>query len=466
MAEIFHLPKIGDAMAEAEIVEWYVAVGDEVELDQVICSVETDKSVVELSSPYRGTMLAVAGEPGDIITVGRPLCAVGSAGEAVPGDVMAEGSTAAAAARVAGAAGSAVVGSTATAARPTTGAIKVAGVVESPLVRRLAADNGVDVTNVAGSGVGGRVTRADVLRAIEAARVHGDSRGTLGTNTRCTAEAVRAMPKVRRAAREAGIDLAEVAGTGPRDSVTLTDLERASHRPRERRERLSAVRRSIAAHLSVSARTIPQFTAMVDVDAGALLATRAALRERLAAPVPVDAVLMAVMIPVLRDHPIVNARLDSGELGAPNLTSAEVVYFDSYDIGVATDTPDGLMVPVVHDADQLSVAELAGEITRLVQAARDRTIRPDELSGATCTINNVGAAGIEAGTPMLPLGTSTIVAFGAARQAVQLRNGNPVEVPTMTISATFDHRLIDGGTSGRFLSQLKQHLEVPVLGFL
>ena len=124
------------------------------------------------------------------------------------------------------------------------------------------------------------------------------------------------------------------------------------------------------------------------------------------------------------------------------------------------------MVPVVRGADGRSVAELATEITRLATAARERTIHPDELTGATCTVNNVGAVGILAGTPILPLGTSTIIAFGATRPVVRLAGGVPIEVATMTISATFDHRLIDGGSAGRFLTQLGRHLEVPALGHL
>ncbi len=471
MAEIFLLPKIGDAMVEAEIVEWYVAEGDQIELDQLVCSVETDKSVVELSSPYRGTVLALGGEPGDVVAVGEPIIAVGAAGESLPAQMRAGTTERTAAAVVEGVAGASVAPETArqdaVAEVSTAGAATGASVISSPLVRRLAAENAVDIASVSGSGTGGRVTRADVLQAIEARLTaviahRPDSTPDIGSS--CASGTVRAMPKVRKAARDAGIDLAQVRGSGPDGAVTLADLTAVADGPsgaqpsatREHRERLSATRRSIAAHLTESARTIPQFTAMVDVDASGLLATRAALRDRLELPVPLDAVFIALLIPVLREHPVINARLDGDE----------AVYFGRYDIGVAVDTPNGLLVPVVRDADLRSVASLAQEIDRLAAAARERTISPDELADPTCTVNNVGAVGIEAGTPMLPVRTSTIVAFGAARAQVRLNNGNPVEVPVMTISATFDHRLIDGGMSGRFLSQLREHLEVPALGLL
>jgi len=316
--------------------------------------------------------------------------------------------------------------------------------VASPVLRKLAGDLGVDVDSLAGTGPGGRVTRDDVV-------------GAGGRNGR-----VLAMPKVRKAAREASVDLHTLTGTGPQGAITLADLTGApaavtvGARGAGRRERLSATRRAIAKHLIESAQQIPQFTSMVEVDASALVATRAALVARQDGPVPFDAVLMALMIPVLREHPVINAMLDGDE----------IVYHDRFHIGVAVDTPGGLMLPVVRDADQRTIADLSAEIVRLATAARDRQIQPDELTGATSTLNNVGALGIVAGTPILPLGTSTIVAFGRTRPVLQLRNGNVVEVPTMTISATFDHRLIDGGDSGRFLDQLKQHLEVPALGLL
>ncbi len=442
MADTFDLPRIGDAMTEAEIVEWFVAVGDAVELDQVICSVETDKSVVELTTPHRGTVLALGGEPGDVIQVGQQLLVVGEPGEAppppsAPADPGSAPTTAPS---------EPTASPTSAAAAPS---MDWGPAVSSPVVRRLADQHDVDVAALAGSGVGGRVTRSDVVAAAADAP----------TAPLPADGPVRAMPKVRKLARERSIDLTRLHGSGPGGSITVADLEAIVDGPparAERRERLSAMRRSIAAHLTESAQTIPQFTSTIDVDATAVLATRQALRERLDAPVPVDAVLMALLIPVLADHPRMNARLDGDE----------VVYHGRFDIGVAVDTPDGLMVPVVAGADARPMANLAAEIVRLATAARDRRIQPAELTGATCTVNNVGAVGIESGTPILPLGTSTIVAFGRTRQVVQLRNGNAVEIPTITVCATFDHRLIDGGDAGRFLAQLKQHLEVPALGLL
>lgn len=383
MARVFKLPSVGDTMVEGEIVEWLVAVGDAVELDQAICSVETDKSVVEMTTPYRGTVLALGGEPGDVIEVGETLIVVGEPGEAVPTE---DGHDAPS---------EAPVPATASAASP--------------------------APPSASPPAGGP-------------------------------DSIKAVPKARKLAREHGIDLAVVAGTGPGGSITVADVEAAAASGPAaaggRRERLSATRRSIARHMTQSMQ-VPQFTAMVEADAGGLLEARAAAAAETGSRVPLDALLVALLAPVLRDHPIMNARLDGDE----------VEFFDRYDIGVAVDTPEGLMVPVVRAADSLDVPELSAEVVRLAAAARDRSIAPQELSGATATVNNVGALGVLAGTPMLPLGTSMIAAFGMVRPTVRLMGGTPAEAPTMTVSATFDHRIIDGGASGRFLAQLKEALE-------
>lgn len=443
MASTFPLPAVGDTMVEAEIVEWFVAVGDEIDLDQPICSIETDKSVVEMTTPYAGTVLAIGGAVGATIEVGQPLIVVGARGEiasAVAPD---------------GAAPSPAVPETATA-----GVVTAPAEVRSPLLRRLADELGVALGEVVGSGHGGQVTRAD----IEAAARGGVTAPVVPAPPPRTVvsagDAVRAMPKVRRAAREKGIDLREVAGSGPDGAVLLADLGRRAMAAEagERREPLSPLRRAIGRHLTESATTIPQFTSMVDVDATALFETRAALQARSGRPMPLDALVMSLLVPVLREHPRMNARLD--------VEADELVLVDRFDIGVAVDTPEGLIVPVVRHADRRSVDELATEIQRLATAARERTIRPDELVDATCTLNNVGAVGLEQGTPILPMGTTAIIAPGRARPTVFLRDGNPVEVPVVTLSATFDHRVVDGGDAGRFLTQLRDHLQVPALGLL
>ncbi len=426
MASVFRLPAVGDTMVEAEIVEWLVDVGDEVSLDQVICSIETDKSVVEMTTPFVGTVIALGGEIGDLVQVGEPLIVVGDPGESYSpeSDDAAEGTAVSS--------GDASAGAGLTVADPAV-AVDSSGTAAS--------DAGAGLSGAGLSGAG----------ASAAASEGG---------------AVKALPKARKLARDNNIDLATVAGTGPGGQITTADVEAAVAAragaamaagaeaggpagPGERREPLSATRRAIAAHMTRSAQEIPQFTAMVDVDASALLLARAALAEQVGGKVPLDALLVAALVPALKDNPLANARFEGDS----------VVYYDRYDIGLAVDTPDGLMVPVVQAADAKSLEELSQEIVRLSGAARDRKLTPAEMSGATATVNNVGAVGLMAGTPMLPLATSTIVGFGLVRPVLQLRDGEATEVPTMTISATFDHRLMDGGAAGKFLANLRHHLQ-------
>jgi pyruvate/2-oxoglutarate dehydrogenase complex dihydrolipoamide acyltransferase (E2) component len=445
MAKIFNLPAVGDTMVEGEIVEWYVAVGDEVDLDQVICSLETDKSVVDMTTPHRGTVLQLGADVGGVVAVGSALLVVGEPGEPVPD--MAPAQPAAPAAL-------------STPPRPVPAraplpSLESAGpgapaLILSPVVRRAAAEHGIDLTTIVGTGVGGRITRDDLETAVLSRTLSGLTGG--GAQSAPLAPTphpdgrVLAMPKIRKIAREQKVDLAKLVGSGARGSITLADLPAP---PRGDRQRLSAMRRTIAQRLTESAQQIPQFTSMVDVDATVLLQRRADLRETLDAPLPLDALFVADTLAVLDEHPLMNARL----------IGDEVEYFDAFNIGIAVDTQDGLMVPVVKAADALSIEQLSAEIIRLAAAARGRTITPDELSDATCTINNVGALGILAGTPILPLETSTIVAFGASRQVLALVDGEVSERPVITISATFDHRLIDGGGSARFLQALVSRLE-------
>ena len=440
MAQTFNLPAVSDTMVEGEIIEWFVTVGETVSIDQTICSIETDKSVVDMTSPFAGTVLALGADPGDVLEVGQPLIVIGDEGEQVTAPTMP------------GVRRPAAVLAAIPAPTAEGSPSDADGNVRSPLVRRRADELGVDLATVVGSGHGGQITRADV----EASVTSPQATLTASVGTPIRSGPTKAMPKVRRAAREANIDLAGVPGTGPNGVVTIPDLTAPTAQGRERRERLSALRRSIGAHLTESAATIPQFTSMVDVDATALSTTRATLRDRLDIPVPIDAVIMYSLIPVLRDHPRMNAQLEGDE----------IVYFEHFDIGVAVDTPDGLIVPVVTGAENRSVADIATEIVRLAEAARNRSIQPHEVSGATCTLNNVGAVGLEAGTPILPVGTTAIIAPGRIRSAVQIKNKKPVEFLMMTVSATFDHRVVDGGDAGRFLTQLREHLEVPVLELL
>lgn len=272
-------------------------------------------------------------------------------------------------------------------------------------------------------------------------------------------EPVKALPLVRKLARDLGVDLAGVAGTGPEGRITREDVERVARPPQEagegaeERVRLSRVRRTIADHMERSWREIPHVTTFEAVEAERLLAARRAIADRYDKPIPIEALVIRAVLPVLTEYPAFNATLDGDEL----------ILKRYYDIGVAADTPDGLIVPVVKGADGLALLDLAVEITRLSAAAKQRTLAPGELSGATFTISNIGAVGGGHGTPIIPYGTTAILSVGRAEPRAVVRNGAPAVAQMLPLSLSYDHRVIDGGLGRRFIARLAENLAEPTL---
>ncbi|HSF85523.1 MAG TPA: dihydrolipoamide acetyltransferase family protein [Acidimicrobiia bacterium] len=263
------------------------------------------------------------------------------------------------------------------------------------------------------------------------------------------AERVRLLPMLRRLADELGVDVERIAGTGPGGRITEDDIRNAvatSDMGPVRRERMSAVRRTIARRLAQSWREIPHVTVYDEADAAAVLAERASLGKP-----PLEALLVKRLLPLLVEYPEFNATLQGDE----------IVHKLHYDIGIAVDTPEGLMVTVVRDAGERGVAELSSEISRLAAAARNRTATPDELRGQTFTISNIGAVGGRYGTPIIPLGTTAILSVGRAVPRPVVREGEIVVATEMPLSLSYDHRVIDGGTGRAFLGALVRAFEAP-----
>ena len=428
MASEFRLPDIGEGLTGAEIVRWHVSEGDTVALDQTLVEVETDKALVELPSPFAGTVLHRGAAEGETLPVGEILVVVGEPGESWP-DGQADGAAASgdggarsdAAASAGGAgtrsdAGAPIVGSLSEEARDLTPSARSRSAgsrrpLALPLVRRLAKDLGVDLRSVRGSGPAGRVTRTDVAAA--AARAGQQAAAGNG----------------RAGDRRAG------AGSG------------------DERRPLSKLRRTIAANLQSAWSEIPQVTAFDEVDATRLLAARKALGARYGVSVPIDALVVAAVIPALRAHPELNSSLDGDTL----------VVHGRHDIGIAVDTPDGLLVAVIADAGSMDLQQLAGEVRRLGQGARARTLSPAELSGHTFTVSNIGAVGGGHGTPLVPKGTVGILSVGRVAPRPVVRDSRVEVAPVMPLSLSYDHRVIDGGAGRRFLAMVIEHLTEPVL---
>ena len=395
MAKEFVLPDIGEGLVEAEIVRWHVSVGDEVADDQVLVEVETAKAVVELPSPFSGTVLKLAAAEGETVAVGEALVVIGDPDElgSVPiqtpsADEARAAAVAAPVARIADATGA-------------------ASLKAMPVIRKLAREHGIDLASVTASGPGGRITRDDIEAVI----------------------ATTAVPPA----------------TAPQPASTTGDDERVP---------LSRVRRAIGEHMTRSWTEIPHVTVFDRVDGTRLLEARAALARRLDRRVPLESFIVRAVVPVLREYPEFNARLDGTDL----------VMRSRCNVAVAVDTPDGLIVPVVHDADALGIVELCDRIDHLSTAVRERTATPAELSGGTFTISNIGAIGGGFGTPIIPHGTTAILAVGrAVSSPIVAADGTIRAAPLIPLSLSYDHRVIDGGHGQRFFARLMENLTEPTL---
>ncbi len=388
MALEFLLPDIGEGLAEATIVSWLAAVGEEVGLDAPIVEIETDKAVVEVPAPRAGVVLHHGGAEGETIEVGRLLVVIGDPGEQWSAPTEAGAEVAPATPDAPSAEPRPIVGDLETADSVTGDPATGGGPVRAlPLVRRLAATLGVDLSTVAGTGPGGRITRADVEGAT---------------------------------------------ATGPAERIPL-----------------STTRRAIARNLAASWAEIPHVTTFGSADPSALLEARRRLAEETGRSAPLEALLISRLVPVLEEMPEFNASLDG----------ADLVLKRHYDIGFAVDGPEGLLVAVVEAANERDEAQLAAEVARLAGAARDRTIKVDEMRGATFTVSNIGAVGGGYGTPIIPLGTTAILSVGRGEQRPVVRDGELALGWEMPLSLSYDHRVVDGALGRRFLAAVVAAIE-------
>lgn len=376
MSQEFRMPDIGEGLTEAEIVKWFVKVGDTVEIDQILVEVETAKTVVEIPSPFAGMVTAIAVNEGEIVEVDAVLFVIGGEGDAAPSAAVSEPP------------------------QPLTETPVPSSVSEHP---------------------------------------------TSGARP-------RAMPIIRKLAKEKRVDLALITGSGPGGAITRGDLEThpsdAGHMPDA--VPLSRTRQTIADHMTKSWQTIPHVTVQAELRAEQLLAGR---DDGSDSPLPIEPLIAQVVMPLLRVHREFNSEyVDNGMVVKPDVH-----------MGFAVDTEAGLMVVVVKNADEMSVSALASEFQRLAKAAKSRTITLDEITGQTFTISNIGALGGGHGTPIIPLGTCSIMSIGRAMQQPVVENGELAVGLVAPVDLSYDHRLIDGSLGQRFLTDLITGLESFVL---
>ncbi len=405
MAKQFRFPDVGEGITEGEVVKWLVKEGDEVKTDQPLVEVETDKAVVEMPSPYAGIILKLHFKEKEIVKVGNVLVTIGAKGEAVP-EAGAEEDRAPAPGR------EARVRAEAPGAQgepPATGA--GAAILATPKVRKLAEERGVDIAAILGTGPGGRVTEEDVRTAAE-----------------------RPAEKKIEIKVKAKYDF-------------YGDLERIPMR---------GVRRATAKHLRESLDKAVHVTHFDEADATGLLALRevkAAEAQARGVKLTFLAFIVKAVIEALKLHPTFNAMLDDEE--------DEIVVKKYYNIGIAVDVPDGLIVPVVKSADEKSVFDIAADIQRLAQAAKERTLDLADVKGGTFSITNVGAIGGYAATPIINYPEVAILATMKIEDRPRAAGGAVVVRKTLPICLAFDHRVNDGAEAARFTKDLIAFLENP-----
>ena len=448
MATIVVMPQLGNSVESCIIVEWMIAEGDTVAVDQTLASIETDKSTMEVPSTAEGTVLKLLWEEGDEVPVKDPLIIVGDPGEdisgLVPGGESASESAEATAAPEQGAAAPEQ-------AAPAFANERATGAV-SPRARALAASSGVDASAIAeGSGPHGRVIERDVAAAIAAG------------------------PTLTSAARAAGVSATEGSGIGGRVSVADANRAPEANAPAavsapapaadfpgaSTSSPLKGVRKVVAKRMMESLTTTAQLTLNTSANAAGILALRKKVKNAdealgLNRITLNDLVCFAVSRTLLK-YPVFNAHLEDGVL----------TEFEQVHLGFACDTPRGLLVPVIRSAQSLGLKAFSDEAKRLAGAAIDGTLSPDYLGGGTFTVSNIGSFGIETFTPVINLPQTAILGVGAITPRPALASDGTIGVQQrLNLSLTIDHQVIDGADGARFLRDLVgaiENIDVTVL---
>jgi 2-oxoisovalerate dehydrogenase E2 component (dihydrolipoyl transacylase) len=476
MAE-YLLPDVGEGLTEAEIVAWKVKVGDVIDINDIVVEIETAKSLVELPSPYAGTVTALLVPEGETVPVGTPIIAIGSpeeasaapAAPAPDAEMEIDLSNPAASG---GGEGESLVGRNKADRGPVRRARRGAA---SP-----SSDAGANTQlQVQGAFSPGGAQSGEVLAADEPPVPATSARPVEAPGD----VRVLAKPPVRKLAKDLGVDLATIAPSGPNGTVTREDVQAAAGGvsvgstpvvpaaarvpagERERREPIKGVRKMMAQAMVDSAFTSPHVTEWVTLDVTATmefverLKARREFREVKVSPL---LVLARAVVLAMRRTPEINSTWDEA--------AQEIVYKGYVNLGIAAATPRGLVVPNVKEAQDLSLVELAQALGELTATAREGRTQPAEMSGGTFTITNVGVFGVDSGTPIINPGESAILCFGAVKKQpwVVTRDGVDEIVPRQvtTLALSFDHRHIDGEKGSRFLADVAGILEDPASALL
>ncbi|RZU61941.1 dihydrolipoamide acetyltransferase family protein [Zhihengliuella halotolerans] len=441
MLKVFNLPDLGEGLTESEVLAWKVAEGETVALNQVIADVETAKAVVEIPSPYAGTVAKIYAEPGTVVEVGKPIIAIEVEGAAPAGkDAPSGGANA----------------STTPIREPNL--VGYGAAVETgarPTRRRRTAVPAAGAQAPSGAAPAAVAEPAADQSADQPAR---------------PAERPRSTPPVRKLARDLGIDLERLVGSGPDGLITRDDVRAAGSAasapeaepatavaaPGQERVRISGVQKAMAAAMVDSAFTAPHATEFLTVDVTESMELLERLRRSREFEglklTPLTLVAKAACLWLGRT-PELNSMWDGA--------AGEIVRFADVNLGIAAATPRGLLVPNIKAANRMDLAELARQMRGLVERARDGKTSPQELAAGTFSITNIGVFGIDAGTPIINPGEAGILAMGQVRSQPWEYRGEVALRQVMTLSLSFDHRLVDGAQASRFLAGIAGILRDP-----
>lgn len=455
MATPVIMPKFGMAQETGQIIQWFRQEGEAVTQGEPLLEVMTDKVSMEVEAPASGLLRGVSAAPDDVVPVTEIIAYIVRPGEAFtapsrPARVLMP-------------------------APPQPIAKEAGPAPVTPVAQRLAAEHGVDLTRIAGSGPQGRITRKDVEAYLAASETDGRPKAE-----RAAAEGkVRASPAARRVAREAGVPLEPIEGSGPHGRIQAADVEAFVSRPAmaappPRRGQvipLRGVRKIIAERMAASARTAPHITLTLHADVTEAEALRAEANRRRSperseggraartgsAEVSFTALLVRIVAWALAQHPWLNAALrEDGIHLLPEINIGVAVALEA--------EGGGLIVPVVRDADRKGLAQIAAEVNDLADRARAGRLTPDEVTGGTFTLSNLGMFGIETFTAIINPPETAILAVGMIiRQPVALNDDRVVVRPMIALTLSADHRVVDGALAARFLADVKAALEQPSL---
>lgn len=422
------LPELGEGVTEGELVKWTVNIGDAVKADQTVAEIMTDKATVEVPTPVAGVVKEFKFKKGDVIKVESVILTLSGATGATASAPAAQAHKPAAAQTSNGAHAPQVSSApqmSASAAGGIYPPVAESRVLATPATRRLAREMGVDINGMTGSGLAGRVTREDVLSSKG-----GKATATTGAGATSAGAPSMNFPK-------------------PEYKSTNAQLEE--------RVDLLGIRKKIAQNMQMSKAIIPHFTLMDEADVTQLVALRESLKdyaEKNGTKITYLPFAMKAMIATIKEFPQFNASIDDA--------NSQIVYKKYFNIGFAADTPNGLMVPVIKNADQKSILEISKEIIDLSKRARDGKLKPDEMKGATITITNIGSVGGTYATPIINHPEVAILGmYKLSDKPILKKDGSIGFIKAMNYTITADHRLIDGAVAANFLKSFFQKIQNP-----